>query len=401
MLLACSPQHDLSREGQGNVLTILAIGDAGLRGSDLRANASLMTNMFTGQHDGGQFDALIFLGDNFYDIGLNVPANEVEGKVNSILDLFRVPIASLGRGKIHVVAGNHDYYARHALETSVLFGLIDIEEGPVGLSDKGNERERAIDRWSYYYDMPAQAFYRIEGESGDTLQLVFFDSARLLRTKPARWRGALDSLETLLRVAAHRPGIIWRALCLHHPFVSLGEHAGYTVWNDETNTVEYLTPCDKDTNAVAWFKNLLDPEDLCADQYGRYIDSVRAVIGRSGAKIHILLSGHDHSLQLLYYPEQTVVCAECPRVTIISGAGSKVSRVREARPPREFTASQQTREREGISRSGFAQLMFTKDRVRVVFFEGRTGESIDMGGGRKEFWIDRNGDLVGSEHKPL
>lgn len=61
-------------------------------------------------------------------------------------------------------------------------------------------------------------------------------------------------------------------------------------------------------------------------------------------------------------------------------------------PPREFTAPQ--RDKKGESRGGFAQLRFENDKLRIVFFDGQNGEMIDMGRGKREFWIDKNGRLL-------
>src|SRR5215510_9000227 len=102
-LLSCSSQEELtSNQGQGSLM-VLAIGDAGTKTSEQRANATLMNNMYTGQHDGGKFDALIFLGDNFYETGLNVPSDDVEGKISSVLDQFRTPMEAIGRENNHAI----------------------------------------------------------------------------------------------------------------------------------------------------------------------------------------------------------------------------------------------------------------------------------------------------------
>ncbi len=59
-----------------------------------------------------------------------------------------------------------DYYARNALEKSLFFGLVNIAVGPMGISEKGNERERAIEWWTYYYKMPAEVLYPVSAACG-------------------------------------------------------------------------------------------------------------------------------------------------------------------------------------------------------------------------------------------
>ncbi len=377
----------------GAPLTVLAIGDGGEAGSALRGNAGVMTDMFTGRHDGGKFQAVVFLGDNFYNTGLNLPATDVEGKVKSILGPFKEVFEGLGRTPVHAIPGDHDYYRRNAFESSLLFGLFNMAEGPVGISNRGNEREAAIEWWNYHYQFPAQMTLPAGGSSPDSVQFIFYDSALPLRTDPKTWRSALDSLARLLATSRDHRGIGWRILVTHHPFQSVGEHAGYSLWNDERNRVEYLTNCDKDSNAVAWIKNWLDPQDLCAERYRQYIDSLSRVIRAGGVGFQAALSGHDHSLQLLYAPNRTGK-DPFPSVQIISGAGSNPTRVKFPVPPFEFTAAQSAPEKEGISLPGFVQISFRGNRMRITFFNATNGDPVDMGGGRKEFWVDRDGRLV-------
>jgi hypothetical protein len=393
LLASCAHQLDERSRLDHTPLTVIVLGDAGESNRNLRNNASLITNMHTGQHDGGFYHAMIFLGDNFYNTGLNIPLSDVDGKIKSVLGPFRVPFEALGRENVHAIAGNHDYYARNAIEKSILFGLISISDGPIGLTDRGNARAAAIQWWSYYYGHPADALYEITPGSGDSVQFIFVDSALPLRTDPSSWGGALDSLRRLLTKTKDRPGIVWRILSTHHPFYSLGEHGGYTEWNDEKNIVEYLTQCDKDSNALGFLKNWIDPEDLCAAKYQQYLDSLKAAIGAGGVKIQLVMSGHDHSLQLLYYPERDADCSMCPNIQIVSGAGSYNDRVRFP-GPREFTAAQLNAPAQGRSHPGFAQLQFSRDRLRVVFFNANTGNPVNMGNGKTELWISAAGTLL-------
>jgi len=124
---------------------------------------------------------------------------------------------------------------------------------------------------------------------------------------------------------------------------------------------------------------------------------LKTVIRDAGATIHLVLSGHDHSLQLLSYPGRDTWCAECPKVHIISGAGSKASMVRSPEPPAEYTSAPAAASKQGVSGPGFVQLTFTRDRVRAVFFDAYAIAPMDMGGGRRGFEVTQDGTLVEEE----
>jgi hypothetical protein len=378
---------------QGDPFTFIAIGDAGENNGVLRGCGNYVTNMHIGQHDAGKFGAVLFLGDNFYPTGLNIPVADVEKKVQSILEPFKIPLEELGRSNIHAIPGDHDYYARHAIETSVFFGLVKIEEAPMGLTDRGNRRAAAVDAWSYHYGMPDQAVYPIAPGSSDSVQFIFFDSALPLRTPPSLWTPALDGLRRLLRADQSRPGLVWRIFCAHHPFVSVGEHAGYSVWDDEKNVVEHLTPCDKDSNALAWLKNSFDPEDLCTERYRAYCDSVKAVIRSGGVAVHLALGAHDHSLQLIA-TSPAVTGDPFPSVQVVSGGGSLPTRVKFPSPPTVYSSAQTKPSAEGESLPGFVQIRCEKEWLRIVFFNANSGDPIDMGGGKREFRVGRDGRLL-------
>ena len=373
-------------------LTVVAMGDAGEGNRIQRANASLLSDMQTGKHDGGEFSVMLFLGDNFYNIGLNIPKDDVPGKIKEVLGPFRSTLEGIGRRNVHAIPGNHDYYAANAVDVSLLFGLISFEAGPIGLSDKGNKREAEIDLWSYHWNMPASVLYPVSSLSKDSVQFIFFDSGFPLRTPSSAWHSALDSLKKILVDSRQQQGVVWRILAVHHPLYTVGEHGGYSVWNDETRRVDYLTACDRDSNAVGWVKNWLDPEDICTQKYREYVDSLQSVIASAGARIHLVLSGHDHSLQLLYRPE--VESPVLPKVQVVSGAGSKTTRVKVPLPPRDYTASHPDSKNEGESSPGFVQLRFERNLVHIIFFDSSIREVLDMGGGKREFRVARDGSLV-------
>jgi hypothetical protein len=140
-------------------------------------------------------------------------------------------------------------------------------------------------------------------------------------------------------------------------------------------------------------KNWIDPEDLCTAVYRAYVDSLREILHQSGARIDLALAGHEHSLQLLAGATHDPACRNCPSVHIISGAGSKPSRVKFPHPPFEYTSVEPDFTKKGISQTGFVQLKFSEEAIRVVFFNGMTGDRIDMGGGKDVFWIGPDGSL--------
>jgi hypothetical protein len=240
--------------------------------------------------------------------------------------------------------------------------------------------------------MPSEVIYPVTLGSADSVQFVFYDSALPLKTDVSTWKPALDSLRRLLTASSTRKGIAWRILALHHPWYSVGAHGGYSVWDDEAMQVTYLPNCDKDSNVVHWFINDIDPQDLCAEKYQAMLNSLKSVIRASGAKIHLTLAGHEHNLQLLSYPDKNPECPDCPTVHVISGAGAKSTIAKLSAPPAEFTSAQKSRQGEPLN--GFAQLRFEKERLQIVFFNAANGEMIDMGGGKREFWIDSSGTLL-------
>ena len=395
-MLALSPPPDAAggeQVGARRGLTVIAIGDAGETSGAQRGCGMYLTNMYTGQHDAGSFQVLIFLGNNFMPMGLNVPPGDVPGKVSTIADPFKVPLAGLGARNVHAIPGNHDYYARYAIEKSAFFGLFKTEEMPIGLTGRGNDREAALDFWSYHAGLPAEATYPLGENSPDSVQFLFFDTALPLRTPSSLWAPALDSLRHILQADHARPGIVWHLLCTHHPFATVGVHGGYSLWDEETNDAAYVTPCDRDSNALAWFKNLLDPEDVCADRYRQLVDSLKQIINASGIMIQAAIAGHDGSMQFLLTGEDGVR-QPFPSLQIVSGAGSVPTMVRSPRPPRIYTSAEHDPLKKGESAPGFAQIFLAADRMRVVFYNADNGDRIDMGDGKKEFWIDRDGRLI-------
>jgi len=371
-------------------LTIVTMGDAGDRGGILRGNAKLLDDMRTGQHDGGRCNVLVLLGNDFGETGLNVPKDDVSGALNGTLGFFRNVMSDIGAENVHGVPGESDYYARKAVEKTALFGLITLSEWTVGLSDRGVQRAAESRDWSFHYHYPAAAFHAIAPGSPDSVELFFFDSALLLRTPAHSWGGALDSLRKILAVSRLHPGVRWRLFFVHHPLASAGEHGGYSIWNDEDSTTQYVSGCDRDSNAYGYVKNWLDPEDLCTDRYRAYTDSIAECVRNSGVVIQAFLSAHDRSLQLLSSGDPSSWRKGVPPIQIISGCGSETTIVEISAPPNVYTAGQ--RNSNGLSLGGFVQLKWRDGGMVVTFFNERNGDVVNMGG-KTEFVVREDGTI--------
>jgi hypothetical protein len=368
-------------------LVIDALGDPGGAGSALRGISVILNNMRTGEHDGGVPSLLLFLGDNFGDIGLNVAATSVGSEANKTLDLFYPVIRELGRDNVHGVPGETEYYSRKAVETTALFGLVTLSQWPVGLTDRGARRAAELLQWRFHASMPGSIVRPVNDGSGDSVEIVFFDSALLLRTGEGNWKPALDSLASLMRRSASRSNIRWRILVTHHPLHSVGEHGGYGYWNDDDSTVAYENRCDIDSNAYAYVRNWVDPEDLCTKRYQSYIHAVSEIL-RSTVQPQIILSSHDQSLQALDLRQTPL---KLSAVQVVDGSSSTSGLVRLPLPPVVFTASRKSEG--GKSLPGFAQISWRAGMLHLVFWNGRNGEKVDMGNGVTDIAVDHAGTL--------
>jgi hypothetical protein len=362
-------------------LTFIAIGDGGQAGATLSGNADAMQQeIISLQMQKTPLSLLLFLGDNFYPVGLNQPEPKRSALIASVLGPYRDMMTALGRENVHAIAGNHDYYCR------AINGI------PFNTCWAGNHYEDSIDLWSYHYYYPTTLRRPLFKGSRDSADLILFDSAVLLTCDAYEWRDMLDSLEHLLRASGSARGVKWRILIAHHSPYSVGEHGGWRRWLSSEHRVGYIGNCiNERQDPFRYAQEFFSSQDNCTPRYRAYSDSLMAVIERSGAPVQAVMAGHDHSVQLLYYPERN--CATCPKVFVISGAGSKRERVKSPNPPHEYTHPLNTPEEEGRSAGGFALCQFLNGRLTIRFIEAGSGDTLDMGG-RKTFEIDESGKLL-------
>jgi len=257
------------------VLSLLALGDLGARPDDPpRVRAQLAVGAALEAEDRHRpVDALVLLGDHFYDVGLRedelvarVRANLVRpycrflaltaprsGEVASACEL---PPADRHPVPLYAVLGNHDYMTPGS-------DKLQRESVPLFLAN-----------WRMP-EAPAAV-----AELGHGVSLVLFDSDPVFRgAAPLALAGALR--------AARGP---WRILVAHQPIAVVG-------------TSERKT-------------------------YSRFRALVVAEIAAAGVPVQLYLSGHEHNLQAL------VMEPPAPPLHVIAGGGSGGRSLHDVNPRR-------------------------------------------------------------------
>lgn len=385
VLLFLGTYATLSAQERDN-FTFIAIGDAGYPGPILDQNGAAINGITASlDKEKNPLDALVFLGDNFYPIGLNIRPKERTSLISEVLSPHAYTLLTLGPKNVHAVPGNHDYYC-------ATLGPI-----PYGRCNEGNVVEQAIPIWTYYLREPSSVRYPTYSGSPDSVELIFVDSPMFLLNSESDWHLQLDTLENLLHASKVNQGVKWRMMFFHHSPFSAGEHGGFTLWSESKQRIVYrgCSVGERD-NPVKLVQRLAGyHEENCDPHYQNYKDSLFKRIVRSGATIHATFGGHDHSLQLL---SQVKRPPGTPGVFVISGAGSKQTGVGSPQVDTSVGMSIYTHpiidnHRKGTSIFGFAVGTIEKDKLKLWFIDGATGEPADMGGA-SQFFIDSTGTLV-------
>lgn len=368
--------------------TLFVIGDAGKPGAILNENAKALE--LEGERlksEGNPVNAITFVGDNFYPVGLNHDKEVRHDLVNDVLGPVAFFLRGLGRKNVHAIPGNHDYYCD-------MFG-----PAPYGVCQSGNLYEMMIPVWTYYLT-PQSVRYPVKRGSKDSIELIMLNSAYFMMYSREQWHYQTDSLRSLLKRSAANKSVKWRVAFTHHPPYTFGSHGGYRIWDAERRRIRYMGNCIDDRKDPIKYVQMFagSYEDNCAPRYQYYNDTLLNTISESGAQVHLLASGHDHNLQLL---AQNGGKVGAPKIFVVTGAGSKVSEVRTSfhdvrRGLQYFAHPINTPEARGTSIYGFLGLQIEEDMMKLWFVNGETKQRANMGG-KQTFWINRKGYLVNSE----
>jgi hypothetical protein len=277
-------------------LSLLALGDTGARPDDPpRVRAQLaVAGALEAEDDRLPVDALLLLGDLFYDDGLReselvarVGANLVRPycrflaltapRSSEVASACRAPAAERHWVPIHAVLGNHDYLTPGSVERM-------RETLPLFLANWHMQKSGAS-----------------VVELGQGVSLVLFES------DPVFAGAAPEGLASALRGAAGP----WRVLAAHHPIAVVG-------------TSE-------------------------REAYDGFRTRVLAEIAAAGVPVQLYVSGHEHNLQVLGMEPPA------PPLHVVSGGGSGARSLHDENPRRSVGVASAGYARIDLAGEGDAQ----------------------------------------------
>ncbi|HEX6064980.1 MAG TPA: hypothetical protein VFZ04_12205 [Longimicrobiales bacterium] len=244
--------------------------------------------------------AVVYLGDNVYPGGLRGPPERPEYWADSThleaqVDVMRAPATRQFSAFALFMPGNHDWGHKYGAEGEAR--LAAMEQFLARRRARGINVELVPKAGS-----PGPAVVDI----GRNTRIIIIDTAWwLLSPNDAEKRQLLARVEQAMASAGRR-GVI---LAAHHPYRSAGPHGG-------------LEPFWK-TLGIKWLltRSGAALQDLNSLPYRDLLDRLKAVFERTGPPL-LFAGGHDHVLQVIKATEELD-----PRFMLVSGAGSKLSRV--------------------------------------------------------------------------
>lgn len=264
-------------------VSFFAIGDFGNGGPHLQNVVAEIDRMRAGlspKRVGIPAPFVIELGDNIYPSGL------ADDRARAEAQLQRVFGETFGRHDmvVHVIPGNHDH-------------LGNLEH------QRTTARELFGERWSFH---PTRG--PPETMLTGPLQILWVDSVRMIGGEH------LDAdMERLQSLAD--PKAPWKLVAAHHPIRSHGPHGGHFEWYEHIFLSEFPLIPGLGGAAVAVRSAGLIDQDFSSDRYQAYIERM----GR--LDVDVILSGHEHSLQLLSgRPLQVVSGSASNRTPVTDGA---------------------------------------------------------------------------------
>jgi hypothetical protein len=285
---------------------------------------------------------IAFLGDNVYPDGLRDRTHRDfsadSARLWNQIALLSGPAALEHRTVGWFLAGNHDWGG--------MFGAPGVER----LRNQEAELELARSG-SGSQGTPAVGLIPAAGnpgpvvhDFGEDVRIVFIDTHWFLQRPPRpEQRAFFDELEEAFATAGDREILV----LAHHPWRTSGPHGV----SEGGRALGYYYLLEKSGALV---------QDLRSPVYGDFIDSFRERVRASGRRPLVFAGGHDHSLQVFGESEATD-----PVVSLVSGAGSKLSPVSRADGLRYAAA-----------RPGYMALVFRKDGGLDLFVSAGSAQHL-------------------------
>lgn len=318
---------------------LVLVGDPGTSHEGRNQAVSRALEQYFLQAESIPTDVLL-LGDNFYPRGL-VGRTGTCGESNSAesrAEIERQIEEVLGpydwlreRGiKVHAIAGNHD----HGCGAEGLANQRDIDQFLAPSRRWGAQ-------WQFYAGPPREILLE------ELVQVVTLDSHRMI-FEDEFLRESAARLRTLLAAGTHR--YAWQLVAAHHPLLTAGPHDG--AWPQGLRRPASFLLFPAHFLAALNLPPFADlNQDAYAFRYRRYRQRVLEAIWESGAPVPLVLSGHDHNLQLLSAHD-----AGTP-LQLVSGSGAYCSPV-QWRHDLLFAAPQ----------NGFAVLSVRNNALLIEFY---------------------------------
>ena len=262
-------------------------------------------------------NAVIFLGDNVYPLGLPMKGDPTYQHSKAILD-DQMSLVKGTKGKAFFIPGNHDWRN----------GKMGGWEQVMNQQDYINsQNQKNIQAWPLN-GCPGP----IQVELSDKVVMVLIDSQWFLFLHDKPGPGSNCDAKTidefaveLAEIAATHPNQML-LIALHHPLYSYGIHGGDFTWKEHIFPFTALNPKLYIPLPVLGSVYPLtrgvfgSVQDIPHPLYKTMINTIEDVLKKH--RYPVVVSGHDHGLQY-------IVKDSIPY--IISGAGSKLTRTRPGR----------------------------------------------------------------------
>src|SRR5436189_2455972 len=287
---------------------------------------------------------VIFLGDNVYKVGLPDDQVITYALAHNVLD-SQISIVANSKARLYMIPGNHDW------NNGSVNGIQTI------LREQNYVSQLGLDNVRFYPEGGCPG--PVEVPINDDVVLVIIDSQWWVHPYDKPGIESDCPYKTKDEVITQLQDILARnykklvLIATHHPFRSNGVHGGFFGWKQHlfpfTDMVKNLyIPMPVIGSIYPIARGVFGtPQDLKHPDYTNMVHDIEAV-----TKSHphvIFVAGHEHTLQLI---------KDSSNYFLISGAGSKTSRVSKSK--RSLFVAQKT---------GFATLEISKNKnIRASFY---------------------------------